>query len=552
MAQSAAAADTHPARTGVAMGLVVAGVAALVVAWVLGDDFAEPVPAPWWGRVATVIVVVLLAGLVWLRRDRPDDRAVPLTTLTVAGVALAIAVLAGWGFADQYSGGFPGRTTILATLGGLAVAIGALLGRRTAGPWRRLPAAGAFLLVPVLAVPLMLVAPDVRVEATTAPAAEAAHIPATVSSAAWSTQVDGPVRDIVPAGTGVVLLLDDGVVAIDGPTGDIRWTRARHGAKAVRVDASPDGATVLVQYQPQHGPSMRREVIDAVTGQLRYTVDDVEKGAWRRVLAPMTKASYIGANDDESEFYGFSLTDHRKLWTYRAPRGCWIKPDHSAQFTISTGLLLPIVCEEEDATELRYVLVDGTTGKERWAHRTHWDEQTSNVDIMADLAPDGRFLNVDVSAPARTQLILDTETGKAAPTSMSLDLETAGIGLSQPTDGESQLIDVTTGRTLPSTAAIRSCLAARHGVSLTSGTVCVAPSVDSFDGLVASGRITLAAGTFTDTEPKPVPVTLGGPFEKHDFGYPDPIWLVAAPGAVVVTTGMSPTGDGRVTVVGLR
>jgi hypothetical protein len=544
---------TQPAagRAGAAVGLLAAGVAALVVAWVLGDDFAVPEPAPWWVRVATVVVVVLLAGLVWLRRSRPDDRAVPWTTLAVAVVALIIAVLAGWGFVDQYRGGFPGQTTILAALGGLAVAAGALLGRRTAGGWRRLPAAGAFLLVLVLAVPLMLVAPDVRVDATTAHGVKAAHVPATVSSVAWSTEVDEQVRDIVAAGTGVVLLLDDGVMAIDGPTGDVRWTRTRHGATAVRVDASPDGATVLVQYRPRDGFAMRREVVDAVTGQLRYTVDDVAKGAGRRVLAPMTNTSYIAANDDESEFYGYSLTDHRKLWTYPAPRGCWIKPDHSAQFTISTGLLLPIVCAGDATTELRYVLVDGTTGKVRWEHRMRWDEPSSDIDVMADLAPDGRFLAVDVYSPATGQAVIDTATGTAVPAPMPLALRTAGIGIRQPAGGESQLIDVTTGRQLASTTAIRACLSSNHGVSLESGPVCVDPALDSFDGLVDSGRIELAVGTLAGGELRSVPVTLGGPFDSSRLG-DDEIRLVAAPGAVVVTTGMSPAEGGHVTVVGLR
>jgi len=47
-----------------------------------------------------------------------------------------------------------------------------------------------------------------------------------------------------------------------------------------------------------------------------------------------------------------------------------------------------------------------------------------------------------------------------------------------------------------------------------------------------------------------VPITLGGPFEK-EFGN-DPIRSAAAPGALVVTTGLTPLGDNRVQVVGLR
>jgi len=46
-----------------------------------------------------------------------------------------------------------------------------------------------------------------------------------------------------------------------------------------------------------------------------------------------------------------------------------------------------------------------------------------------------------------------------------------------------------------------------------------------------------------------VPVTLGGPFDGSKLGALEAIRFVAAPGAVVVTTELSP---GPVRVVGLR
>jgi hypothetical protein len=532
--------------TGTSAGLVVAGVGTLVVAWVLGGDFAEPTPAPWLTRVATVVVVVLLGWLAWRRRK---DRVAWLAT---AGVAFILAVLAGWGFVDQYSRGFPGQATILAALGGLAVTIGALLFRPDNG-WRRwttvLP---AFLLVPALATPLVLIAPDLRLEATTAAATEAAPVPDTVSKVAWSTAVDGPVRDIVPAGAGVVVLLDNGVVAIDGRTGDIRWTRVRHGSETERLDVSPDGATVLVQSQPGGLFPLRQEVVDAFTGRLRFTIEDTNETA-PGLYVPMTNATYLTANDDESEFHGYSLTDGGRLWTYRVPSDCWVLPNTAARFAVPEGMLLPTACGRPEFTQFRYVLLDGATGRVRWQHRVRWDEPSRDVSIRATLAPDRRFVEMEVSTtnlvgPPVAQAVLDTATGTAVPAPMPLTLKSAGIA----TGGGPQLVDVTSGKTLPSTEASLSCVLSNHGVSLASGAVCTGRAVDSFDGLVESGRIELAVGAFTDTELRPVPVTLGGPFEKSELGYPDPIRFVATPGAVVVTTGMTPLGGKRVQVVGLR
>jgi hypothetical protein len=538
-----------PARTGVAAGLVVAGAGALVAAWVLGDDFVEPEPAPWLTRVATVVVVGLLGGLVYLLRQRPEDRAVRLTTLAAAAVALALTVLAGWGFVDQYSRGFPGEATLLAALGGLAVTVGALLFRPDNG-WRRwttvLP---AFLLVPALATPLVLIAPDVRVDATTAAATEAAPVPETVSEVAWSTAVDGPVRDIVAAGAGVVVLLDNGVVAIDGRTGDIRWTRVRHGTETKEIDVSPDGATVLVELHPIAPGPTRREVIDAFTGQLRFTPDPRDPFYRTSWFSPMTNTSYLGSNEDESEFYGYSLTDRSKLWTYRAPTDCWVMTGRSGRYAVAAGMLLPINCQRGDIFEFRYVLLDGTTGKVRWEYSVRKDELSNGAKVLTELAPDRRYLAMDIYEPEMGKAILDTETGKVVSSVSPLNLKAAGIAISNSYD-DPQFIDVT-GKTLPSTEASRSCLKVKYEITLTSQIACVSPAVDSFDELAESGRIELAIGRFTDTELRSVPITLGGPFEKKEAGY-DPALFVAAPGALVVTTQLIPLGDNRVQVMGLR
>jgi hypothetical protein len=77
-------------RIAAATGLGVAGGAALVVAWMLGDGFAQPTPDPWWTRVGTIVLVPVLAALVWTRRQ--------VLVFAVAVVALAVTVLAVLGF----------------------------------------------------------------------------------------------------------------------------------------------------------------------------------------------------------------------------------------------------------------------------------------------------------------------------------------------------------------------------------------------------------------------------------------------------------------------
>ena len=76
---------------------------------------------------------------------------------------------------------------------------------------------------------------------------------------------------------------------------------------------------------------------------------------------------------------------------------------------------------------------------------------------------------------------------------------------------------MTSGRTLPSTTAIGKCLWAKVGAFLSSGAACVQPVRN------LSSHHSAAS-----------------------------VWLVAAPGAVVVVPGMALADGGRVQVVGLR
>lgn len=520
-----------------AAGLVIAGVLALVLGWVF-SDFAMPTPDPWWTRALTVVVVLAVAGSWWERR----------LILVAAAVALAVTVLAVLGFVDQFSRGFPGRATVLTAVGGLAVAVGMLLVRRSEGSWVR--AVLAFLVVPVVVVPLVLVVPDARVSATTADRAEPAAVPKSVSGIAWDTEVDGQVKQVVAAGTGVVVLLSAGVVALDGRTGDVRWRRARHGAAAVQVDASPDGKTVLVQYRPAGLFPIRREIIDAFTGEVRYTVDT--EGSFRAYLSPMTDSSYIGANDDESEFYGYSLADGHRLWTYRAPADCWIKTDTSTHVAVGSGLLLPVLCgKDNDFTEVRYVSVDATTGKVGWQHVIRLPEASRDVEVTAHVAPDRQYLAVqtsidDFTTPSTTTTVLDTETGADAALPASLEPRAGGLA----TTDDLGLLDMATGAVTATSRAVLSCVRRNFGVSLSSGAVCVAPALDSFAGFFDSGRIDLAAAAYDNAPLITVPVTLGPRLEP--FGDTDEIIFVAAPGAVVVTTGLAPADGGRIHLVGLR
>lgn len=544
--------DGHPFG-GFVAGLATAGVLALIVAsWILPDDLADI--GPGYGRIRafTIVIVAGLALVGVLRRSR--IAAANWTLAAVAALAAGITIWAIVGFLSQYDAGFPGPRTLLAAIGGAAVAIGALLALRAPadGWWPRsihngLWATGAFLLVAAAAIPMMLTAPDWPLSATTGPTGKPAVVPDKVARVAWSTDVDGPIKAVAAAGTGAVVMLTDGVIGVDGTTGNIRWSRRRAGADAEQIDVSPDGRTVLVQMSPHDRFPIRREVLNAFTGKVRFTDDSSNAAHSPGFVVPMTNVSYIGANADETEFRGYSLQDGRRLWTFRAPAGCRIVGDHSQQFAVANGMLLPLACGNK---EFRYISVDAATGKIRWQHVVSLAKPSSRIEFGVDLATDHTLVRLYVQDAARSQnAVLDTATGAVLPTPTELDLKTQGLGVAGA-PGKAVLIDVRSGRVRARRGDVLDCALDAGPGLLSDGALCVNQSGKPFDGFMSTGKVELAAVGFAKHTVKPISVELGGPFAERSRG--ELVQTRAIPGAVVVYSEFQPSDGNRSRIVGLR
>lgn len=526
-------------RTAVAVGLGLAGVAALVVSWFI-DDLAEPALPAWLTWLGTVAVAVALLTVV---RSQLAAHAVVAALLGVAVTGLAV-----WGFADQYGRGYPGTSTVVAAVGGLAVTTTALIALRFRPEhgWRPksvVAAAVAFLLVPAVAAPVALAVPDLALETTTAPAVAAPAVPGSVSEVAWSAEFDERVHEVVAAGAGVVLLLDDGVVALDGETGEVRWRRSRPGTEALRIDASPDGATVVTQFQPHDRPTLRREFLDAFTGELRFATNHLDarpRYGPRGLDTRLTDTSYVGVAEDGVT--GYSLTDGARLFRYTPPAGCRtdVRPD--AHFVVGPGTLLTLDCGDE----FRFVLVDGTTGEVRW-------DRAITTPAGARLAPDRTSVAVQATIPGErgNHVVLDVATGDARSFTAEGVEELPGAGVAVVRSGEeSLLVDVTTGETLTSDETFLECVTGHRSAHLASGPVCVDPvrRDDDHDPITLTGRARLAFGTYA----APALRRMEGTFDLGPHQSVHDVVTVAAPGAVVAAALQEPDVGGTTWVVGLR
>lgn len=539
----------HPVA--VATGLIVAGLTALAVAsWVLDEDFSDAGPGFGWIQGLTVAVAVVAVAVLALR-DRPDWRL----SWGFAVVGLAVAVLGVVGFIAQYSSGFPGGRTLLAAVGGLAVTVSAVvLSRVPAGRWRRpsvpsgLLALGALLVVPAVAWPLLAVTPDWRLVATTASPGEAAAVPESVSAVAWSTEVDGPIRDVQAGGMGAVVLLPDGALGVDGTAGQVRWSRRWAGAKAESLDVSPDGRTVMLQMSPANRFPIRREVLDAITGELRFAKDAAnEVHSVNGFYTPMTDVSYIGADDDAFTFYGYSVTDGRRLWEYRIPHNCFAMGGKSDQFATADAMLLPLVC---DKREFRYVALDGATGQVRWQHAVEFPDGFSTDNLSMSESPDHKLVKLRLRDSADPHVTLDTETGAVVSKAADLIPYNYGLGVTGEPKNEN-IVDVRSGRVIASGGASLDCALTAGAGMLSGGALCIAPNVKASEKLMATGTIEFTSVRYGESTVTPLSVALGGSFGQIKIGT-KPYLVRPGHGAVFVYSEFAPADGNRYRLVGLR
>jgi hypothetical protein len=533
----------HPVS--VAVGLITAGLAALIVAcWVLDKDFSDAGPGSGWTQALTIAIAVGAVAVLALR-NRPVAWC-----LVVAG--LAVTVLSVIGFIAQDNFGFPGKQTVLAAVGGLAVTVGAfVLSLVPAGRWRRPSVASglfglvALLLVPAAAWPLLTITPTWRLTATTASPGEPAAVPGSVSKVSWSAEVDGKVKEVVAAGMGFVVMFADGAAGVDGTTGQVRWSRRRDGAETERIEVSPDGRTVMLQISPAGRLAAGWEVLDAITGELRFATDIVN-GVRRLDDIPMTNVSYVGVAKDESVFHGYSLIDGRKLWDYPIPAGCRVIGDNSDQIGQANGLLLPLACGEQ---EFRYVSVDGTTGRPRWQHVVTLPPQWfSTNSFVSENSPDHKLVRLGLQGSAEPDTILDTDSGTVLSTSGALIPRDYGLGLAGKPENLS-LVDIRNRRTILHSGAAFDCVLSAKS-QLSGGALCPNPDAELVDKTMVDGTVGLVTARFDESAVTPITVKVGGPFDVNKDGS-HPYVVVPGPGAVVVYSDFGPVDGVRYRLIGL-
>ncbi|BCJ28529.1 hypothetical protein [Actinocatenispora sera] len=521
-------------------------------------------------RVLTVAlggVLVVWALTAWYRRwvwvERSSFRvASPLL------VAWAI-VTTGWAVAAvrvELSTGFLGPRTVTAGVGALAVLVGALVvlvtGRRrgTVGVRRALLATTAAAVVVVVAATVGAVgAPGYGLVATVAPVAGTPAVPATVSRVAWSRAMPSEVVDVVPAGPGVLVLLEDGVVAVDGLTGRIRWTYRRPGASVEHLSVSPGGRSALLHWGPDRSQLV---ALDATTGRVRY----INGGAKEFGQIPMTDDLWLSSSpgaEGRPTVDAWSLRDGHHLWRYRPAEDCRLDYVRNVWRQTRAAVIFPIMCYRHASDAVRFVhfVAYGTSATPLWQRRVPLPGHSPEVyGIDAEAAADGSWYGAEISLGRKSLTVaFDPRTGRSRSYRRHALSGTRWVR----SDGDRGIVvhDADGGawpvpkapcsfddRTIFSAAAPGATgFYADDGWTFAAGAVgCLSAS----DANGARGTEVVQVQDLPSGRRHQIPVDLGGPYqESSDLPRSS---LTAAPGAWVVVSREHLAAGGVSRVVGLR
>jgi hypothetical protein len=305
----------------------------------------------------------------------------------------------------------------------------------------------------------------------------------------------------------------------------------------------------MLQMSPADRFAIRREVLDAFTGELRFAKDSAnEVHSVNGFYTPMTNTSYIGADDDTFVFYGYSLTDGRRLWEYRIPPGCAAMGGHSDQFATADAMLLPLAC---DRKEFRYVALDGATGLVRWQYTVEFPKGFSKDNLTISESPDHKLVKLRLRDSADPYVTLDTQTGTVVSKTADLIPYNDGLGIAGKPKNEA-LVDVRSGRVIAGSGPVLDCvLNAGGGGLLSGGALCVNSPGNLSTKVRTTATLEFNAARFDDATVTPLSVPLGGPFGEVEIGT-KPYVVRPGYGAVFVYSEFVLVEGNRYRLVGLR
>lgn len=315
----------------------------------VGADLQSANNAPWWW-VPVPLGALVLGQVLWRHLRNPDPgpaerhsrgRTVFLLAVSALSAGVTLTSFSPEPFAATartprtYDPDPVGVSLWLVPLTitlGLVLTVAAGHRPRLAPAHRSMPffAAGLALVVPceVALNAATLYQPTEHVVADAFPDAPA-PVPSTISEVGWTWRPpeDATVQAVESGPLGPLLVLQDGVVALDGASGAELWSY-RHPYSEVSAMVADDGATAVIARQPAADQFGDRQVteVDTATGRVvdGFTVPSLrsEDDGLRVSLLAATQDLRFHSWDEPGERYRISARASRsgqQVWAFTLP-----------------------------------------------------------------------------------------------------------------------------------------------------------------------------------------------------------------------------------------
>ncbi len=361
--------EQQPYGPGVTLGFATACAvpAVAVVAWVFGVTWsgakgrltAYPLP-----RFLVGIAVLLLGIGIWFAvrsvqvSDAPfaGDRALLVTS--AYGFVLVGTVLVHVAATRLWSSGAAPR------------------------PWSRRDVvefvAGVTAVALAAGTAVAVVGEHTRVDATTAAAVQAPSTPRDPTRLLWRWSERTSIREVVAAGAGVVVATHEGIVALDGRTGQERWHYRRtdtspgsdsYGGFLVAVDGGRGVITSL---------DGRLHAFDAFTGELRWRDEEATAQTpppWNEEIVATDTTVVRHRYSPVPEFVGTHVRTGEPTWRYASEHPeCGTGTD-----VVGDTVIIGYYCGPEDLVGL-----DGATGELLWRIPDGADKSSVDAGLIND------------------------------------------------------------------------------------------------------------------------------------------------------------------------
>ncbi|WP_152487014.1 outer membrane protein assembly factor BamB family protein [Nocardiopsis halotolerans] len=255
----------------------------------------------------------------------------------------------------------------------------------------------------------------------------------------WEAAENSSITDTHSFKGGVVVSLNDGVVALQGDTGEEIWHYRRPGQKLNSSGVTPDGSLVVLTYSQENSNSLDLLVLESSTGEInsdRTAVIDESSRETHTLLAAMphltdfglltntNRVSYSHSSEEGLRLRSFDLTTGEEAWEMSNIAS---KPSFSpGPFITSEETVVLVGTSETPEPTATLIGVDAMSGEELWREEYPVATPVSPSSIRLSTYPGSKLLFIHI--PTIGYLAINPVNG--TPASDPLDDKNTIVGFS--------------------------------------------------------------------------------------------------------------------------